>query len=268
MREEPNLFEGKSVVLEHPDDLQRLRPALAAVIPIAVRALFVGQPTTLRSLAREAVFPPLAGWLRRVARDGCELAIHRPGRRIPGPSHEVFLQVGDPGNPVLFSGSVGAVPRRCPPALAEVLRRVGIVRGEYGGAAGLLHPSDHVDLPRLIEERWRRACTSLFTPEQQREVDEATYDAIMGAGAALGMSRAAFLRDLEVQRRRYVRELRGASRPPRPSSYRAFYRGVGGDLVTVDRGGRTWILNDEAAGPPIEDWLAGFFRGLPAWPSA
>ncbi len=123
MREEANLLDGTSTMLERAEELERLRPSLARLVPRALGKLFTGFPGSFRELSAECAFPPLARWLSKQARSGrCELAIHRagpPANRVHK-EPEVYLHVGSAR--VMVSGPVARVPRRCPSALAAVLR--------------------------------------------------------------------------------------------------------------------------------------------------
>lgn len=150
MRTEKNLLEGTTVVVEHPEELSRLRRPLRDLVSPSAHALFEGFPGSLEELAARAKRKTLAGALRRLAGSKrCELQIHRPGRRGGGAA-EAYVRVGE--HPVLLSGGLARIPARCPPALAEVLRLVGVVRVEYGSALGLVAPSEQVSLSKLAAE--------------------------------------------------------------------------------------------------------------------
>ncbi len=150
MRTETNLLEGTTVVLERPSELGGLRAPLRRLVTPAVRALFEGFPGSVEALAAKSTSRAVGASLARLARAPlCEVEIHRPGA-LGGGAAEAYVRLGDP--PVLLSGDVGRLPARCPAALAEVLRLVGVVRAQYGGALGLLRPSAQRCLADLASE--------------------------------------------------------------------------------------------------------------------
>ncbi|HTJ80872.1 MAG TPA: hypothetical protein VL400_04090, partial [Polyangiaceae bacterium] len=68
MREEPCDLEGTRLVLEHPDELATLPPALRRLVPSQLRQLFRKGPGALTEVASNVEFAPLARWLRTMAR--------------------------------------------------------------------------------------------------------------------------------------------------------------------------------------------------------
>jgi hypothetical protein len=150
VRREPNSLEGATLVVERVDDLTNVPARLRDLVTAPARSLFEGYPGSLERLAARTKRMKIADALTRLARSGrCELEIHRPGRRGGGAS-EVYVRVGE--HPVRLSGSIARPPARCPPALAEVLRLVGVVRAEYGFALGLLAPADQIRLSDLARQ--------------------------------------------------------------------------------------------------------------------
>lgn len=147
MREEGNIIEGRTVVLEHAAELSSLSPSLRRLVPASARALFEGYPRSLEALSAKSGRRALADALARLAASGrCELEIHRSGHPRAYPS-ETYVRFGE--RPVLLSGGYARVPSRCAPALAAVLRLVGVVRMQYGFSLGLLAPSRQQTLARL-----------------------------------------------------------------------------------------------------------------------
>lgn len=275
MRREANLYAGTALVLERPEELAKLRKDEAALVGPALRGLFHAYPRSFRTLAEETAFLPLATWLRRMAKAGvCELVIDRPSRSYArqGVGHSVSLRVGVGDAAVRLSGPIARVPKRCPSPLAEVLRRVGLVTLQYGAAGGLLAPKEQRSLTSLyaeIVESWRPSGArddGVDREALQREIYKASvalgvFDASLGYDAYAAMVLAASAAA--------AREAATLPRPAAPKAYFAFFQDACGSYVTTNPTGATWYVpmggGDYVAGPPIERWLARFFRPGFVW---
>lgn len=231
MRTEPNIQQGTTIVLEEARDLAALSAADVRGIPPAVRAIFVGFPRSFRAIAAETESPPLARWLRRMAKQAaCELAIDRPDADLVRsgllPAAEVHLRVGTaPDTMLLLGGPIARVPKRLPPPLADVLRRVGVVRLQYGAAGGLVAPAAQrrlLDVYAEIANNW-------------------------------GMSE----------------EEAAIPRPPLPRTHWTYFENACGSAMTTNAEGETWHVpmggGSYVAGPRIEVWLRRFFEPSFVW---
>jgi hypothetical protein len=274
MREETNAFEGNSVVLERPDDLADLSPSLSRAIPRGVREVFSNYPSSFRSLAAESDFSPLKRWLQKMAKTGrCELAIHCPGPRAasvhPGP--EVFLEVGAEEYPILLSGGLPRIPKRCPERLSEVLRLVGVIRMQYGASGGLIHPSQQRPLPGLLKEL--KGYTTV-EPEQalpgwnQARSVKAMYATLVKAG--ISQSFEEFAKGFQGARQSLAAEVEETPMPAGAKTYYAFYEDASGSYLATNRQGETWHFpmtgGDSVAGPPLDSWLTEFLDPGPFGP--
>jgi hypothetical protein len=268
VRHQTNAFDGKSVILEAPAELEELRPRDAALVSHGLRRLFTDFPTSFHTLAKETTFAPLARWLRRMGNAGaCELAIERPGIRAAraGVKPSIVLRVGPSDARLQITGPLSRVPKRCPPVLAEVLRRIGVVSLEYGSAGGLLAPAEQRSLPDLyaeIAENWR--------PPRGGVNARAIYDQYVALGIIDSSSDfEAFAADLRRSSEASAREAENLPRPAASPTYFAFFQNACGGYLTVNRSGKTWYVpmggGDYAPGPPLERWLARFFRPDFAW---
>ena len=261
-------------MLERPEDLAKLRKNEAALVGPTLRRWFSAYPRSFRTLAAETSFPPLATWLRRMAKAGvCELVIDRPSSRDArhGVPHSVSLRVGVGDAAVRISGPIARVPKRCPPPLQEVLRRVGLVELQYGAAGGLLAPKEQRSLASLYAEIVENWSPSNDAHGIDREaLQRAVYKEYVKLGivdASLGYDAyAAVVRESAAAA---AREAKALPRPAAPKTYFAFFENACGGYVTTNPAGATWYVpmggGDYTAGPPIERWLARFFRPGFVW---
>jgi hypothetical protein len=266
MRQETNNFEGKTLVLEAPEDVGKLRARDASEVPPAVMRLFVEYPRSFRALADQTTFGPLAKWLRRGAKTSpCELVIDRPGRRFARTDVKtsVVLRVGAGDDAVRISGPIARIPKRCPPPLAEVFRRIGVVQLEYGSSGGLIAPSEQrslLDLYAEITTHWT-APSLIDTEEMLRPL----YAELVKHGSVDGsLGFEAFAATIAAGREARAHEAANLARPAAPRSHFAFFVNACGSYLTTNAAGETWRVpmggGDYAAGPPIDQWLARFFR--------
>lgn len=274
MRSESNLHDGRTIVLERPDELATLQKGDAALVVPALREWFSAFPRSFRTLAAETTFPPLATWLRRMAKAGaCELVIDRPSPRDArhGVPCSVSLRVGVGDDAVRISGPIARVPKRCPSPLDEVLRRVGLVTLQYGAAGGLLAPKEQRSLTSLYAEivaNWSPSNDTHGIDREalQREVYK-RYVALGILDASLGYD--AYAATVREAGEAAAREAKALPRPAASKTYFAFFQNACGGYVTTNPAGATWYVpmggGDYVAGPPIARWLARFFRPGFVW---
>jgi hypothetical protein len=229
---------GWSHYLESPADIDTLPRAVRKLLEPprlqpSVLELFAGFPASLRERAGAATFPPLARWLRSLAKTRCELEVHRPDGLPPS----VMLRFHHPASdaraswaPALVPVSPRKIPRACPPLLREIYTLAGGINLQYACSGSLVAPGDGETAHRLVLRTW-----SSTSPELR---DCAFYGSLADYAHV---------------------ELRTA---------RPLWEADGDFLFWTPQGSTFWLGHEHYGGVPGADWgrleeaLARIFRAL------
>lgn len=138
--------DGTVYTLDRQEELDTLPAALRALPSRRMLQVWTGSPSSLEEMASRTGHPPLASFLRHVARRRCALEIYDTAPVPDGFGRAALLALdADGARPVRIDLSRprrGRAPIRTPEALDDVHAAIGGLCFELGGSGSLVPPGE------------------------------------------------------------------------------------------------------------------------------